>query len=89
MGRAFEEGLVRNSYVAITHGEPKKDTFKCKRALRKIGKQHPIPRTVIDDRIGKPARTTFRVLERFGEFSVIGARPETGRTKTEDLWEET
>jgi len=79
MGRAFEEGKVGKNYVAIVHGEPRKDAFKCRRALRKIGKQHPIPRTVVDPS-GKPARTTFRVLERFGEFSVIGARPETGRT---------
>ncbi len=80
MGRVFEDGKVGKSYVAIVHGAPGKDAFKCSRALRKIGKQHPIPRTVIDDRGGKPARTTFRVLERLGEFSVIGARPETGRT---------
>ncbi len=80
MGRAFEDGKIRKSYVAIVRGVPGKDAFMCSRALRKIGKQHPIPRTVVDDRTGKPARTTFRVLERLGEFSVIGARPETGRT---------
>ncbi len=80
MGRAFEDGRVGKSYIAVARGEPADDSFECTRALRKIGKQHPIPRTVIDDRVGKPARTTFRVLERFDGFSVIKASPETGRT---------
>jgi len=80
MGRTFEEGLIEKEYRAIVHGEPSDPVFVIDRALRKIGKQHPIPRTVVDERAGKPARTRFRVLERFGEFAVVEARPETGRT---------
>ncbi len=80
MGRAFEEGLVEKSYLAVVRGDPASDTFESRRALRKIGKQHPIPRTVIDERMGKPARTTFRVVERLGGVSVVEASPETGRT---------
>ncbi|MCD4690840.1 RluA family pseudouridine synthase [bacterium] len=92
MGRAFEEGLVEKSYIAIVRGKPSEDVFTSSLPLRKIGKQHPIPRTVVADRTGKPAITRFRVLERLGAaghvgagerlrgFSVIEAQPTTGRT---------
>ncbi len=80
MGRAFEEGQVEKEYVAIVRGEPSADTFSSFRPLRKIGKQHPIPRTVVDAKAGKPAVTLFRVLERLGGVSVVEASPETGRT---------
>jgi 23S rRNA pseudouridine1911/1915/1917 synthase len=35
---------------------------------------------VIDAARGRPARTLFRVTERLGRFSVLEARPQTGRT---------
>lgn len=79
VGRAFEAGLIEKDYVAIVRGEPLSDTFESRRPLRKIGKRHPIPRTVVDAR-GKPAATHFRVIERLGNVSVVEASPETGRT---------
>jgi len=79
MGRAFEEGLVGKSYVAVVRGTPPQNVFESHWPLRKIGKQHPIPRTVVDVN-GKAAVTRFRVVERLGDVSVVGAEPETGRT---------
>ena len=36
-------------------------------------------RTVIDRAHGKPSTTSFRVLERLGNYTLIEARPKTGR----------
>ncbi len=80
LGEAFREGRVEKRYIAVVHGVPVADTFTVSAPLRKIGKQHPIPRAVVDAIAGKPARTDVRVLERLAGLSVLEARPHTGRT---------
>ena len=37
-------------------------------------------RTVVDTRHGKPSQTLLQVLERFGEYALVQAAPQTGRT---------
>ena len=80
LGRLFRENLVEKRYVAVVRGEPLRDAFTVDLPLRKIGKQHPLPRMVADSRRGKPARTDVRVLERLDGISVVEAAPQTGRT---------
>jgi len=82
---AFAAGIVSKTYLAIVRGCPSVATFEIDAPLGRVGKQHPIPRSVIDRKNGKPARTSVRVIERLqggpiAEFSVVEARPHTGRT---------
>ncbi len=60
---AFADGAVSKTYLAIVRGCPSDDTFEIDAPLGRIGKQHPIPRSIIDRKKGKPARTSVRVIE--------------------------
>jgi RluA family pseudouridine synthase len=80
LGEAFRQGRVEKRYIAVVRGLPDSDEFTVDAPLRKIGKQHPIPRMVVDARLGKPARTVLRVVERLDGVTVMEARPHTGRT---------
>lgn len=68
LAAAFAQGDVAKSYLAIVHGEPRDDEFvvdaPISRSRRGPTTEYPIARMVIDRVRGKPARTTFRVLER-------------------------
>lgn len=80
MSSAFEAGAVRKTYLAIVRGVPQRSSFSVSVPLRKIGRQHPVPRTVADRRAGKPSATMVRVLETFGAASLLQVDPRTGRT---------
>ncbi len=80
LGEAFREGRVEKRYTAVVRGAPAEDELTVDAPLRKIGKQHPVPRMVVDARLGKPARTVLRVVERLDGVTVMEARPHTGRT---------
>ena len=74
----FEARKVEKVYHALVSGNPAWDERKVSLPLRAdAGRAH---RTVIDARQGKPALTHLKVLERFGIYTLIEARPETGRT---------
>jgi tRNA pseudouridine32 synthase/23S rRNA pseudouridine746 synthase len=80
----FERGEPRKTYLALVAGRPP-DRFECDAAIApaRKGRMKPVP---AGDPRGKPARTAFRVLERFetagrpGPLALVEARPETGRT---------
>lgn len=80
MGAAFAEGRVEKHYVAVVRGEFERKTFAIDAPLGRIGKQHPVPRSIVDRKHGKPARTLVKVAETLGGFSVVEASPLTGRT---------
>jgi tRNA pseudouridine32 synthase/23S rRNA pseudouridine746 synthase len=75
---------VRKTYLALVAGRPP-DQFQCQDGVApaRKGKMKPVPP---DDPRGKPARTSFRVLERFdplggaGPMALLEACPESGRT---------
>ena len=81
--KSLQNRRARKTYHAIIHGTADTPDWTCDAPLRRRGEfiedaevwveQAPHPH-------GKPARTTFRVLQQAGEFSLIEARPETGRT---------
>jgi 23S rRNA pseudouridine1911/1915/1917 synthase len=77
---AFAEGRVSKTYVAVVRGNPSDDAFEIDAPLGRIGRRHPVPRSIIDRRGGKPARTLVRVVERLDGAAVVEVNPLTGRT---------
>jgi RluA family pseudouridine synthase len=74
----FSEHQVSKRYHAIISGNPDWDKETIEIPLRaNVGRRN---RTAVDIANGKPALTRFRVLERFPGFTLLEARPETGRT---------
>ncbi|MCL5997123.1 MAG: RluA family pseudouridine synthase [Chloroflexi bacterium] len=78
----FEQRDVSKVYHALVSGNPMWDERTISAPLRADSDNHH--RTVIDNDMGKPATTAFRVLERFGRgavrYALVEAQPETGRT---------
>ncbi|GEO68240.1 RluA family pseudouridine synthase [Levilactobacillus acidifarinae] len=64
-------------YLAIVHGNFKEDEGVIRAPLGRSPKDRKKQAVVAD---GRPAVTHFRVLERYGEFTLIACRLETGRT---------
>ncbi len=69
MCRAFEEGRVEKTYVALVRGEPPAEGIV----------DHPIPKTENGERV--PARTRYRLVKRspVDRCSLVEAHPLTGR----------
>ena len=79
LGQQFEQRRTRKRYVAIVHGnvEPLADVIDLP-----LGK-HPTIRhcnAVRWDETGKEAVTLYRVLERYGDFTLLEVELRTGRT---------
>ncbi len=76
--RAFREHRIAKEYVAVVTGTPPAPTFEIDAPLgvdtrsRVTGKIGVMPD-------GLPARTTFAVLARHGERTLVRAEPHTGR----------
>jgi RluA family pseudouridine synthase len=74
----FEAHDVTKVYHALVIGSPAWEELTVDLPLRIDGdRKH---RTVIDLRAGKPSVTDLRALERLGRYTLIEARPATGRT---------
>ena len=75
---AFEGREVKKRYIAVVYGLPSWQETACDLPLVPNGnKQHL---TIIDKYRGKPSLTRFRLLGSVGNYSVLEALPETGRT---------
>jgi tRNA pseudouridine32 synthase/23S rRNA pseudouridine746 synthase len=79
----FDRGEPGKTYLALVAGRPP-DRFQGDAAIApaRKGRMKPVP---AGDPRGKPARTLFRVLERFEPpgrtgLALVEAKPETGRT---------
>jgi RluA family pseudouridine synthase len=74
----FESRRMEKTYLAVVVGEPKQREWVCQFKLapdaRHMGKMR------VDARDGKPSETHFKILETRGKFSLIEAKPITGRT---------
>lgn len=64
-------------YLAIVHGNFKEDQGVIRAPLGRSPKNRKKQAVVAD---GRPAVTHFRVLERYGDYTLIACRLETGRT---------
>ena len=78
LSAAFEERLVKKRYIAAIHGRPIWEKTSCDLALVPNGNKHH--HTIIDRYRGKKSLTHFRVLGSAGNYSILEAIPETGRT---------
>lgn len=79
----FEEHRVRKVYHALVVGDPAWDERTVELPLIPDGDRRH--RTVVApaggaSRRSKPSSTHFRVMERFGAYALVEARPTTGRT---------
>ena len=78
LSAAFEGRLVKKRYIAAIHGRPSWKETDCDLPLIPNGnKQHL---TIIDRYRGKKSLTRFRLLGSAGNYSILEAFPETGRT---------
>jgi RluA family pseudouridine synthase len=74
----FEGRRMEKTYLAVAVGAPKQNEWTCKLKLAPDKKRF---RTMkVDARFGKESETHFKILETRGKFSLIEARPVTGRT---------
>lgn len=77
LNNQFARRQIIKTYHALVVGEPDWTTQQVGLPLRtNVGHRH---RTIPDARRGKPAFTDLRVLERYPGFTLIEARPSTGR----------
>jgi 23S rRNA pseudouridine1911/1915/1917 synthase len=78
LSAAFEGRQVQKRYLAIIHGRPDWKEAGCDLPLVPNGnKQHL---TIIDKYQGKKSLTNFRFLGGTGNYGIVEALPETGRT---------
>ena len=78
LNTAFQEREIKKTYRLLIHGRVQEEQFTVDLPLRADG--DAMHRTVVDKRRGKEAITHFTVLEAFRQFSLLEARPVTGRT---------
>lgn len=74
----FEDRRMEKTYLAVVTGEPKQKEWVCQFKLGPDPKQ--FGRMKVDFHGGKIAETHFRVLDQRGKFTLIEAKPVTGRT---------
>ena len=74
----LKEHSINRRYRALVHGNLKDDTGTVEGPIGR----HPIERKkmAINEKNGKPAVTHYTVLERFGNYTLIECKLETGRT---------
>ncbi len=84
--QAFEAGRVSKRYLALVRGVPALAELTVDVAL--VPARHGKSRPAAKGEVGKPSKTVFHVLERFGPtdrggttvaFALLEARPQTGR----------
>jgi len=78
LSTAFEGRDVAKRYIAIVHGRPSWQETACDLPL--IPNGNKLHQTIIDKYQGKKSLTRFILLHCAGNYSVIEALPETGRT---------
>lgn len=74
----FQHRKVRKEYVALVHGVVPENEGAIKLPLTR-SKRNPLRRTIARPGEGKDAETSFRVLERFREHTLLAVFPRTGR----------
>ncbi len=75
LSKRFHDGLVEKRYLALVNGRPGLDVWTVDDAIGKIGTSRY---GVMPE--GRSALTEFSLLAESGEYSLLEARPLTGRT---------
>jgi 23S rRNA pseudouridine1911/1915/1917 synthase len=78
LGRQFAARTVSKRYLAVVRGNVRSDVLHIDAPIGR----HTVERKKMSTRarVGRPAITHVRVLERFGRATLVEAAPETGRT---------
>lgn len=78
LARQIKDREVKRQYLALVHGNPPVETGIVDAPIGR----HPVDRKrmAVNTKTGRAAITRFRVLERFGDYSLLECRLETGRT---------
>lgn len=71
----FDRRAVRKTYLVLVHGKIAKNHGRIDRRIREFGSG----RMGVDPDRGKPSVTDYEVKERFAGFTLVLARPATGR----------
>lgn len=76
--RMFRQREIHKTYLAVTYGVVKKDTGTIEGFINR----HPVDRMRMTTKTtkGRKAVTSFRVIKRFDEATVVMLHPQTGRT---------
>jgi UPF0176 protein len=75
----FARGEVEKVYLVRVQGQPTADEFNCDAPISDVA--GALGSRIVDPETGLPARTDFRVLQRFADgTTLMEARPLTGRT---------
>jgi RluA family pseudouridine synthase len=74
----FENRKMEKTYWAVVTGVPKQNKWTCNLKLAPDKKQ--FRKMKVDERFGKECETDFKILETRGKFSLVEAKPVTGRT---------
>lgn len=78
---AFDEGLVRKTYLALVEGEHRLPDGETEIVDLPIGPdERKSGRMRVDRQHGKPSRTSIRVEQRFKGYTLLACEPLTGRT---------
>jgi 23S rRNA pseudouridine1911/1915/1917 synthase len=77
--RQFKNRLVRKTYLALVAGAPETERGRVEAAIARDRRDRKRMSVVADAR-GRLAATDFRLLERFEDYALVEAEPETGRT---------
>jgi len=75
---AFEGRQIKKRYIAAVHGRPSWKEKSCDLPLVPNGNKRHL--TIIDKYRGKKSLTVFHFLGGAGNYSILEALPETGRT---------
>lgn len=78
LAKQIKDRTAARKYIAIVHGNPEAEQGLVDAPIGR----HPVDRKkmAVTPGQGKEARTKFRVVERFGNYSVVECRLLTGRT---------
>ncbi len=80
LARQFEKHRIQKNYAALVQGHPEYDEGVIDAALGRH-KVHWDKKEISTDELAKPAKTTYRVIERYPQkCSLVALFPETGRT---------
>lgn len=78
MSQQFENREVIKRYLALVHGRPEQDRFLIDAPIGRDASS-PIRKAMAVTTDGRASRTSFRVLRRGQDFSLVAAQPHTGR----------
>ncbi|MGA3284504.1 MAG: RluA family pseudouridine synthase [Verrucomicrobiota bacterium] len=74
----FESRKIEKTYLAVVVGQPRQNEWTCELKLAPDKKR--FRKMKVDSRHGKNAETHFKMLETRGKFTLVEAKPVTGRT---------